>query len=150
MAEKKFLQITSLSEEDINALFGAIAELNKTTHVELKRVVLGMKDKEEYLETHKVNIIDLMKVINFYDYPVKLRIEYIDLEAKSPLKEDSKKKYESLPLGVKPKDTTLLERQMDEVSKELLDGEKVVINEVPTFSEVKDVKIDPNDIPDFN
>lgn len=151
MAEKKYLQITSLSDEDINALFNAIADLNKVSPIEMKRVVLEMtKDNEAFLTKYKPTILDLIKVINFYDYPVKLRIEYLDYEAKSQSEEDSKKKYDSLPQGVKPKDTAFLERQMEEVSPELLEGKKVVINEVPIFSEVKEVKIDPNDIPEFN
>jgi len=144
MSSIKYIQITSLTMEDTNDLVNEIAKVQKVNVLDIKKLILEMKDTDAYLKNYKCNLMDLAKVIAFYDYPVKLRIEYLD---ESPSKtEDSKKKY-THP-DETSEDIKFLQEQLTEIKDEELKPTNVVIAKTEARIQ-EEVKVDPNSIPDF-
>lgn len=145
MSKINYIQITSLTMEDTNALVEEIARIQKVNIIDIKKLILEMKDSEAFLKVYKCNLMDLVKVINFYDYPVKLRIEYLDESPKSS--EDSKKKY--TPPDETASDIKLLQEQLSEIQDNDIKPEGVIIGKADVDEPVK-VDINPNDLPDFH
>lgn len=145
MSKINYIQITSLTMEDTNALVEEIARIQKVNIIDIKKLILEMKDSEAFLKVYKCNLMDLVKVINFYDYPVKLRIEYLDESPKNS--EDSKKKY--TPPDETASDIKLLQEQLSEIQDNDIKPEGVIIGKADVDEPVK-VDINPNDLPDFH
>jgi hypothetical protein len=145
MSKINYIQITSLTMEDTNALVEEIARIQKVNIIDIKKLILEMKDSEAFLKVYKCNLMDLVKVINFYDYPVKLRIEYLDESPKNS--EDSKKKY--TPPDETSSDVKLLQEQLSEIQDNDIKPEGVIIGKADVEETVK-VDINPNDLPDFH
>lgn len=145
MSKINYIQITSLTMEDTNALVEEIARIQKVNIIDIKKLILEMKDSEAFLKVYKCNLMDLVKVINFYDYPVKLRIEYLDESPKSS--EDSKKKY--TPPDETSSDIKLLQEQLSEIQDEDIKPERIVIGKADVIEDVK-IEIDPNALPEFH
>lgn len=145
MSKINYIQITSLTMEDTNALVEEIARIQKVNIIDIKKLILEMKDSEAFLKVYKCNLMDLVKVINFYDYPVKLRIEYLDESPKNS--EDSKKKY--TPPDETANDIKLLQEQLSEIQDNDIKPEGVIIGKADVEEHVK-VDINPNDLPDFH
>ena len=145
MSKINYIQITSLTMEDTNALVEEIARIQKVNIIDIKKLILEMKDSEAFLKVYKCNLMDLVKVINFYDYPVKLRIEYLDESPKNS--EDSKKKY--TPPDETSSDIKLLQEQLSEIQDEDIKPERIVIGKADVIEDVK-IEIDPNALPEFH
>jgi hypothetical protein len=146
MSKINYIQITSLTMEDTNALVEEIARIQKVNIIDIKKLILEMKDSEAFLKVYKCNLMDLVKVINFYDYPVKLRIEYLDESPKNS--EDSKKKY--TPPDETSSDIKLLQEQLSEIQDEDIKPERIVIGKADVEEPIVKVDINPNDLPDFH
>lgn len=149
MASVKYVQITSFSSEDINAMANEIARINNESLVNIKRAILGMNiETDAYVEKYELNLIDLIKIIEFYDYPIKFRIEYLDGSLNSSV-EESKKKYIDEIKSDTFSDTALLEKQIDMVKDEYIKSSIGPIAKVEQHWQPPKQNIDPNDIPDF-
>ena len=145
MSKINYIQITSLTMEDTNALVEEIARIQKVNIIDIKKLILEMKDSEAFLKVYKCNLMDLVKVINFYDYPVKLRIEYLDESPKSS--EDSKKKY--TPPDETSSENKLIQEQPSEKKEEENKHERIEIRKTDVIEDVK-IEIDPNALPEFH
>lgn len=149
MASVKYVQITSFSSEDINAMANEIARINNEPLVNIKRAVLGMNiETDAYVEKYELNLIDLIKIIEFYDYPIKFRIEYLDGSLNSSA-EESKKKYIDEIKSDTFSDSALLEKQIDMVKDKYIKSSIGHIAKVEQHWQPPKQNIDPNDIPDF-